>query len=78
MTIYIGDDDLLVGNTASKPLAAALFPEFAVDWIEEELDTFEKRDPPALYRAAGSCTMRSWPCAKNGRATPTTTGWATI
>ena len=55
MTIYIGDDDLLVGNTASKPLAAALFPEFAVDWIEEELDTFEKRDrqrfivPPELH-----------------------------
>ena len=44
MTLYIGADDLLLGNTASKPLAASLFPEYAVDWIEEELDTFEKRE----------------------------------
>ncbi len=44
MTLYIGEDDLLLGNTASQPLAASLFPEYAVDWIEEELDTFEKRE----------------------------------
>ncbi len=44
MTLYIGEDDLLLGNTASRPLAASLFPEYAVDWIEEELDTFEKRE----------------------------------
>ena len=44
MTLYIGDDDLLLGNTAFQPLAASFFPEYAVDWIEEELDTFEKRE----------------------------------
>lgn len=44
MTLYIGDDDLLLGNTASKPLAAPLFPEYAVDWIEQELDTFGSRE----------------------------------
>lgn len=44
MTLYIGDDDLLLGNTASKPLAASLFPEYAVDWIEQELDTFGSRE----------------------------------
>ncbi len=44
MTLYIGEDDLLLGNTAFRPLAASLFPEYAVDWIEQELDTFEKRE----------------------------------
>ena len=44
MTIYIGPYDLLVGNTANKPLAAGLFPEYAVNWIHDELDTFAKRD----------------------------------
>lgn len=43
MTIYIGEDDLLMGNSASKPLAASLFPEYAVDWIRDELHTFETR-----------------------------------
>lgn len=37
MTLYVKPDDLLVGNTASKPRAAAVFPEFSVNWIEEEL-----------------------------------------
>ncbi|WP_050697932.1 glycyl radical protein [Anaeromassilibacillus senegalensis] len=43
MTLYIGPDDLLLGNTASKPRAAALFPEYAVNWIRDELDTFAAR-----------------------------------
>ena len=43
MTIYLGDDDLLMGNTAGKPLAVELFPEYSIDWVRDELDTFEKR-----------------------------------
>lgn len=43
INIYIGPDDLLLGNSSSQPLAASLFPEYAVDWIEGELDTFETR-----------------------------------
>ncbi|WP_302761547.1 glycyl radical protein [Christensenella hongkongensis] len=38
MTIYIKDGDLLVGNMASVPRAAPIFPEFSVDWIESELN----------------------------------------
>ena len=38
MTIYVKNGDLLVGNTSSKPRAAAVFPEFSVNWIEEELN----------------------------------------
>ena len=54
MTLYIGEDDLLLGNTASKPLAASLFPEYAVDWIEQELDTFEKRESQRFIVPEGS------------------------
>ena len=47
MTIYIKDGDLLVGNLASVPRAAPVFPEFAVNWIEEEFNGdpyyFDKR-----------------------------------
>lgn len=53
MTLYIGPDDLLLGNTASKPLAASLFPEYAVDWIEDELDTFETRPRQRFVIPAG-------------------------
>ncbi|NLM96912.1 MAG: formate C-acetyltransferase/glycerol dehydratase family glycyl radical enzyme [Halanaerobiaceae bacterium] len=40
MTIYILPGSLLVGNQASRPRWAPLFPEFAVSWLEEEI--FEK------------------------------------
>jgi len=43
MSIYISDDELIVGNQASEPLAAPLFPEVAVTWIEQDLPTFETR-----------------------------------
>lgn len=43
MTIYVRDGELIVGNQASKPKAAPIFPEYAVDWIEKELDDFDKR-----------------------------------
>lgn len=36
MSIYILPGSLLAGNQASKPNYAPLFPEFAVDFIEEE------------------------------------------
>ena len=47
MTIYVKEDDLLVGNTAASPRAAEIFPEFSVNWIENELNGdpyfFDKR-----------------------------------
>lgn len=49
MTLYIGEDDLLLGNTASKPMAASLFPEFSVNWIRDELDTFGNRPRQKFY-----------------------------
>lgn len=43
MSIYIGDGELIVGNQASKPRSAPIFPEFSYDWIEEELQTLNTR-----------------------------------
>ncbi len=44
MSIYIEDGGLIVGNQASKNRAAPIFPEYAIDWVVEELDAWEKRD----------------------------------
>ncbi|HEY43828.1 MAG TPA: glycyl radical protein [Anaerolineae bacterium] len=43
MSIYIEDDQLIVGNQASRGRAAPIFPEYSIEWIIEELDTFDKR-----------------------------------
>ncbi|MBI5518586.1 MAG: glycyl radical protein [Desulfovibrio sp.] len=43
VSIFIGDDEIIVGNQASKPRSAPIFPEFSCQWIEDELDRLEKR-----------------------------------
>lgn len=43
MDIYIADDELIVGSMAEMPRGTPLFPEYAVDFIMRELDTFESR-----------------------------------
>lgn len=43
MDIYIAEDELIVGSMAEMPRGTPLFPEFAVDFILRELDTFESR-----------------------------------
>ncbi|MGI5999800.1 formate C-acetyltransferase/glycerol dehydratase family glycyl radical enzyme [Lachnoclostridium sp. An131] len=49
MTIFIEDGGLLAGNQASVNRAAPIFPEYAIDWVVEELDLWEKRDGDAFY-----------------------------
>ena len=49
MTIWIGDDDLLIGSHSSRLRAAPIFPEYAVEWILRELDDFEKRPGDAFF-----------------------------
>lgn len=44
MSIYIDPDALLVGNQAGSDRAAPIFPEYAMDWVIDELDKFDKRD----------------------------------
>ena len=43
MTIWIAEDELIVGNQAEVAKGASVFPEFSVDWILRELDEFEAR-----------------------------------
>lgn len=49
MSIYIEDESLLAGNQASSNCAAPIFPEYAMDWVIDELDKFEKRDGDVFY-----------------------------
>ena len=44
MSIYIDPDALIAGNQASADRAAPIFPEYAMDWVVEELDGLDKRD----------------------------------
>ncbi len=44
MDIFIEDNTLLVGNQAKVNRGAPVFPEYAMDWIVNELDMFEDRD----------------------------------
>jgi len=44
MTIFIPDGELFAGHMSSMLRSAPLFPEFAVQWIKDEIDTFETRD----------------------------------
>ena len=46
MSIYIKEGELIVGNQSSDVRTAPLFPEYAVEWIIEELNekgNFDKR-----------------------------------
>ncbi|MBW1994259.1 MAG: glycyl radical protein [Deltaproteobacteria bacterium] len=43
MTIEVRDDELIVGNHAKRCRGVPLFPEYAVDWILEDMDTFPTR-----------------------------------
>lgn len=44
MTIFLEEGGLLAGNQASTNRAAPIFPEYAMDWVIDELDEWEKRD----------------------------------
>jgi pyruvate formate-lyase/glycerol dehydratase family glycyl radical enzyme len=43
MTIYLQEGELIVGNQASRPRAAPIFPEYSSGWIEQEIDEFGRR-----------------------------------
>jgi len=49
-SIYINDGELVVGNTASRARSAAIFPEYAVNWIFKEIDGIDAR-PAESYGA---------------------------
>jgi formate C-acetyltransferase len=43
MSIELRDDELIVGNQTNYRRGGPLFPEYAVDWILEQMDTFSTR-----------------------------------
>jgi len=44
MSIYIADGELIVGNQASAPNKAPVFPETATPWVMQQLDSFNIRN----------------------------------
>lgn len=49
MSIFIDEDELIVGNHSSQLRAAPIFPEYAVGWILKELDEFDTRPGDAFF-----------------------------
>ena len=49
MTVYIEDKTLIAGNQATKNRNAPIFPEYTLEFVMDELDTFEKRDGDVFY-----------------------------
>ncbi|MDD3347850.1 pyruvate formate lyase family protein [Oscillibacter sp.] len=49
MSIVIDENELIVGNHATRENAAPLFPEFSIDFLVNELDEFEKRPYDRFY-----------------------------
>ncbi len=52
MSIYIKDGELIVGNQSCNERTAPIFPEYAVQWIEDELKekgNFNKREGDNFY-----------------------------
>lgn len=43
MTVFIEEEQLLAGNVAGQPMAAALYPEYSYDWIVSEIDEIPAR-----------------------------------
>lgn len=49
MSIFIDKNELIVGNHSSRLRAAPIFPEYAVTWILNEIDEFDRRPGDAFY-----------------------------
>ncbi|MDD2587703.1 MAG: glycyl radical protein [Atopobiaceae bacterium] len=49
MTIFIEPETLIAGNQASSNRSAPIFPEYAMSWVIDELDEFERRDGDRFY-----------------------------
>ncbi len=50
-TLYVYDDDLILGEIAAPAKASPIYPEFSVDWIIEEINNapFEEREHDQFY-----------------------------
>ncbi len=48
MTVYIQDNELIVGNHSTKSRATPVFPEYGAKWILDEMPYFETRNTDPL------------------------------
>ncbi len=53
MSVFIDEGELIVGNQSSQHRAAPIFPEYAVDWLPEEMDELDKRPGDAFFITEG-------------------------
>ncbi len=49
MSVFIDEEELIVGNQSSALRAAPIFPEYVTSWIINELDEFDKRPGDAFF-----------------------------
>lgn len=49
MSIYIEEETLIAGNQAASNKDAPIFPEYTLEFVINELDSFEKRDGDVFY-----------------------------
>lgn len=49
MDIYIEEDSLIFGNQASQNFAAPIFPEYSIQWVLDELDSFDQREGDVFF-----------------------------
>ncbi len=63
MSIYIDEGELIVGSQSSRLRAAPIFPEYAVGWILEELDEFDRRPGDAFFLTEDDKTELKEICA---------------
>ena len=49
MPIFIEKQTMIVGNQAKENRSAPIFPEYAMKWVIDELDSFDKRDGDIFY-----------------------------
>jgi formate C-acetyltransferase len=55
VTLHIYDDELIIGDVAAPAKAAPVYPEYSVEWIEDELlhHPFEEREHDRFYISRG-------------------------
>lgn len=53
MSLVIGEDELLIGNQASKAKASPIYPEYSINWLKEEFEGnpyyFDQRPGDKFY-----------------------------
>lgn len=67
--VRVEEEELIVGNHASKENAAPLFPEFSIDFLVNEIDEFSKR-PYDKFDVDEETKNWFWRSLRFGKAIP--------